>query len=148
MKLLIKNWFKKHQAQEETISSEQASALLLYEAATADYELEESEKEALLKAFEIGLKQAPAEAEVLFEWAHAKSIASTSLYPFTKTLNANLSVKQKTELMIQLWDIAYADGRLDKYEEHYLRHIADLLYLPHSLFIKAKIAAKESTQLS
>ena len=38
-----------------------------------------------------------------------------------------------------LWDIAYADGRIDKYEDYTIRKISDLLYVKHSDFMKAKL---------
>jgi uncharacterized tellurite resistance protein B-like protein len=41
-----------------------------------------------------------------------------------------------------LWAIAYADGTLHLYEEHLIRKIADLLYVPHAAFIAAKLRAK------
>ena len=37
-----------------------------------------------------------------------------------------------------LWRVAYADGDLDKYEEHLVRRIADLIHVPHSVFIRMK----------
>jgi uncharacterized tellurite resistance protein B-like protein len=41
-----------------------------------------------------------------------------------------------------MWEVAYADGRLDRYEEHMIRQVADLLYLSHSDFIRTKLASK------
>ena len=35
--------------------------------------------------------------------------------------------------------VAYADGHVDKYEEHYLRKLGNLLYVPHSVFIQTKL---------
>ncbi|MEC8444130.1 MAG: TerB family tellurite resistance protein, partial [Pseudomonadota bacterium] len=34
-------------------------------------------------------------------------------------------------------------GNLDKYEEHIIRRIAELLYLPHSEFIRTKLLARD-----
>jgi uncharacterized tellurite resistance protein B-like protein len=41
-----------------------------------------------------------------------------------------------------LWRIAYASAGIDKYEEHIIRRIAELLYMPHSEFIRAKLIAR------
>ena len=141
MILRIKNWFSKQTQTEEEISLEQATALLLFEAATADYELDDTEKSVLLVALQQGLTINEHEAVVLLDWAIAHSAGSSSLHPFTSVINESLSPEEKTALMTRLWQIAYADGRIDKYEEHYLRHIADLIYLPHSKFIAAKLKA-------
>jgi len=37
-----------------------------------------------------------------------------------------------------MWRVGYADQRLHKYEEHLVRKIAELLYVPHSVFISAR----------
>ena len=42
-----------------------------------------------------------------------------------------------------MWKIAYADGNIDKFEEHIIRKVSNLIYVSHSDFIKAKISAKE-----
>ena len=49
-------------------------------------------------------------------------------------------------LIEQLWDIAYADGVIDKYEEAAIRKVSELLYVPHSDFIKANSGRKRNEQ--
>ncbi len=61
-----------------------------------------------------------------------------------QTLNARLDRPGKRELMDMLWQVAYADGRLDKHEEHLLRKLAALLYVSDEDYIKAKLAASGS----
>jgi uncharacterized tellurite resistance protein B-like protein len=34
--------------------------------------------------------------------------------------------------------VALVDGELDKYEEHLVRKVADLIYVPHLSYIRAK----------
>jgi uncharacterized tellurite resistance protein B-like protein len=41
-----------------------------------------------------------------------------------------------------MWELAYADAELDKYEEYVIRKVADLIYVSHSEFIRAKTVAK------
>ncbi|HCL10941.1 MAG TPA: hypothetical protein DHW66_01840, partial [Alteromonas sp.] len=67
------------------------------------------------------------------------------LVQFTKALNEGMSAELKERVMRGLWQVAYADATLSPDEEHIIRKIADLLYIPHSRFIKAKLAA-QSTQ--
>jgi uncharacterized tellurite resistance protein B-like protein len=38
-----------------------------------------------------------------------------------------------------MWTVAYADGDLDKYEEHLIRQVAELTYVPHSDYIQCKL---------
>jgi uncharacterized tellurite resistance protein B-like protein len=46
--------------------------------------------------------------------------------------------------MKAMWEMAYADGNLDKYEDYIIRKVADLIYVPHSEFIRAKSLIKAS----
>ena len=43
-----------------------------------------------------------------------------------------------------MWTVAYADGNLGKYEEHLIRQVATLTYVPHQDYIRAKLAAQDS----
>ena len=44
-----------------------------------------------------------------------------------------------------MWQVAYADGKLDPQEEAVIRQVADLIYLDHPAFIKAKLTAQPNT---
>jgi uncharacterized tellurite resistance protein B-like protein len=79
-------------------------------------------------------------ADTLLTTAQKHSETNTSMQPFTRLINDEFDQEQKKHLMKAMWKIAYADGKLDKYEEHYLRKIAELLYIPHSQFIQQKLA--------
>lgn len=140
----IKQWLTQESQKEEQVTSQQAIALLLFEAATADYQFEDDEKRQLLTGMSEGLSVSTTEAESLLAWATTQSQLSTSLYPFTSCLNTSLTQEEKLGVMKMLWQVAFADGRLDKYEEHYIRHIADLLYVPHSAYIDTKLAVKKT----
>jgi len=41
-----------------------------------------------------------------------------------------------------MWEVAYADGRIDRYEEHLIRKISELLHLSHKDFITGKQIAR------
>ena len=62
---------------------------------------------------------------------------------FTRLLNDNLSRSERINIIENLWRVAYADSVLDKYEEYYIRKVADLLYVAHSDYIKTKLKAAE-----
>jgi uncharacterized tellurite resistance protein B-like protein len=71
---------------------------------------------------------------------------SNSLYDFTRDINDNLDSEERIKLIESMWKIAYADGNIDKYEEHIIRKVSNLIYVAHSDFIKAKIKARESNE--
>ncbi len=81
------------------------------------------------------------EVAEIVELAHEESREATSLHQFTRLINDSHELEDKKRLMTALWQVAYADGRLDKYEEQLLRRIAELLHLRHPEFIQAKHAA-------
>ncbi|MCB1668493.1 MAG: TerB family tellurite resistance protein [Pseudomonadales bacterium] len=83
------------------------------------------------------------DAEELFAMAKNEVRDATSLYQFTKIINSKFHDQQKFELIQQLWQVAYADEDLDKHEEAIIRRIAELIYLPHSQFIRAKRLARD-----
>jgi uncharacterized tellurite resistance protein B-like protein len=41
-----------------------------------------------------------------------------------------------------MWQVAYADNQISAHENHLMRKIASLLYIPHKDYIAAKMCAK------
>ena len=135
---------------EEVSEKEQVSqkidntcAALIIEVALADKVFDESEvnllKEMLLKAYTLEA----VEIQDLIENAEKAVEESTSLYEYTKEVNDNFDYESKINLVDQLWRIAFADGHLDKYEEHVVRKIADLIHISHNDFIQSKLKNKK-----
>lgn len=122
-----------------------ASAALLLELANADQQMDEKEQEVLLRILETKLQIDKATLQKLWELAHEEQRGATSLYQFTSLINEAYSYAEKVQLLHHMWEVAYADGRLDRYEEHLIRKVADLLYLSHGDFIRTKLAARPPT---
>jgi len=85
------------------------------------------------------------EAARLAELGGEEARAAVSLYEFTETIDKSLAVEDKIRIVEMLWEIAYADGDLDKYEEHLMRKLADLLHLSHRQLIQAKHRVLEAS---
>jgi len=79
------------------------------------------------------------EAEELLGLAEEERSESTDYFQFTSLINNTYTQEQKVRLIELLWRIAYANETLHQYEEHLVRKIADLLHVPHSAFIAAKL---------
>ena len=60
----------------------------------------------------------------------------------TALVNEHFSARDKYDLVYNLWRVAYADGSLDKHEEALIRHIAELIHLPHAGFVQARNQAR------
>ena len=121
-----------------------AAAALLIEIARADFDFGAEEEGEIRAVLRDTLALADAEIEEIVRLATEESREATSLHQFTRLIHESHSIEQKRRLMEDLWRVAYADGRIDKYEEQLLRRIADLLHLRHAEFMKAKHAAEPS----
>jgi uncharacterized tellurite resistance protein B-like protein len=121
-----------------------AVALLLLELARADFELPEVELGKIRQLLEQRYRLEPGQAEALLQQAHSAEREVVSLYDYVQALNSRLQPADKRGLMEMLWQVAYADGRLDKNEEYLLRKLAGLLYVSDEDYIRAKLAVEES----
>jgi len=120
-----------------------ATALLLVEVGQADFEWDESEVKLIIEQLASRFELSVSEAEVLFEDARKQSHSDISLHPTLRAINESCDKRQKRQILEDCWRVAYADGKIDRYEEHHIRRIAELLYLPHGDFIRAKLRAEE-----
>ena len=122
-----------------------ACIALLLETSMADDLLDESEIKTLKATLINDFKLEETEIDELIEISKKNVDDSTSLYDFTRDINDNFEAKERIKLIESMWKIAYADGNIDKFEEHIIRKVSNLIYVSHSDFIKAKISAKEKT---
>lgn len=130
----------------QEIDPNRAAAALMVEIMAADHEWADEEETRITELLENSLGINAAEAAILFEQAREDHSQSVDLYRHTSVINQHYNVNQKRELLERLWAVAYADGRIDRYEEHMLRKLADLLHLPHSQYIQTKLAARDGSQ--
>lgn len=82
------------------------------------------------------------EAEDILQDALSHADDATSLYEFTGQINEHLDQTAKQSLLESIWRVAFADGRIDKYEEHLIRRMADLLHLNHREYMQARHLAE------
>ena len=120
-----------------------ASAALLLEVSRADFDVQAEELESIARSLSERFGFSEHEADNLITLARTEQDSHVSIHPFVKIINDGCSAVEKKHLMEDLWRVAYADDKLDKYEEYQLRKIADLLYIPHSMFIQTKLNVTE-----
>ena len=129
------------QQQEETTQShkpELAAAALLVEIMNADNDLSDAESETIKSILFETLFITEEVASELLATAKQKVHEASDLFEFTAVINESYSAEEKINLIESLWKVAYSDKQLDKYEEHMIRRIADLLYVSHSDFIQTR----------
>lgn len=116
-----------------------AAAALLLEMAHLDDVLEPAEQVAIVKAVKESFELSPEQAEELIACANEERTQATDYHQFTTLINQRFDAAQKERLIEALWRVAYADTVLCKHQEHLLRRLAALLYVPHSVFIATKL---------
>jgi len=124
-----------------------ATAALLIEMMRADARVAEDEKNMVLKTIMSKFDLSKEESGDLLRFAEEKIRKATGYYEFTALINKGLNYEQKVRVIESLWEIAFADKCLDRYEEHMLRKIADLIYVEHKDFIDAKLRVKKKRLL-
>jgi len=120
---------------------ELATAVLMIEISLADDHIQEEERIVIKKLLTDSFNLDHDEIDELISLAENEVDLAVSLYEFTSLLNESLSMSEKINIIKNLWRVAYADSVVDKYEEYYIRKIADLLYIAHSDYIQAKLKA-------
>jgi uncharacterized tellurite resistance protein B-like protein len=119
-------------------------AVLLHEARRADY-AEGSEESApaehaLAEIFGLG----PRECTELLAHGRERAQQLTSFYAPVGVVKREFSMEERVRLIEHLWRVTFADGRLDLYEDHYVRKIAHLLYVPNTQSMLARNRARSN----
>jgi len=119
-----------------------ATAVLMTEVARADFEYDESELDVMLKLVTSTFQISVEDAVELANEAADTAEDYVALHSFTQLLNKSLSELEKEHIVSLLWQVAYADGRLDRYEDSLVSKIGALLYVSRSRVMRLKHDAK------
>jgi uncharacterized tellurite resistance protein B-like protein len=115
-----------------------ATAVLMIDVARADHIFDESEFDSVLELVQSHFALPGEQAAELVIAANDKAEDLVSAYDFTKVLHEHLDHGEKARVVGLLWKIAYADGRLDKYEDSLVLKISDLLHVSRGLVMRLK----------
>jgi len=121
-----------------------ATAVLMIDVARADHVFEESEFDSMLQLIESHFELSPEQAAELVNSAGEKADDMVSLFEFTQLLHKHLGEQEKARIVSLLWQVAYADGQLDKYEDALVLKISDLLYVSRGRVMRLKHDAQQS----
>jgi uncharacterized tellurite resistance protein B-like protein len=139
----LKEWIRRlggaRDAVEPAASVDLAVAALLVEVLRADYDVAASERRQVVTSLSRLLGLDDEQGRALIEEAERHIDQAHDLYQFTSQVNRAFGESDKVRLLEALWRVARADAIVHKYEEHLIRRVADLLHVPHSGFISAKL---------
>ena len=120
-----------------------AAATLMMEVSWADHKISDKEMEIGAKKLSEIFSLDDHQANALLEEGKILMNDSVGLQEFTALLNENLAADQKFSIVLALWEVARDDNSIDALEEHQIRNISELLYVPHSKFIEAKLSSRK-----
>jgi uncharacterized tellurite resistance protein B-like protein len=115
-----------------------ATAILMVDVARADYVFDDAEFDSVLRLIQSHFDLSAEDAAALVNRADEKAENLTSLHEFTQLLHNNLDEEEKARIVGLLWRIAYADGRLDKFEDSLVLKISDLLHVSRGKVMQLK----------
>lgn len=113
--------------------------MLLLDVARADSKISGQERRVAQRLLERFFGLSPEQAADLAAVAQQHAEHETSLFPFTRRIRQECGLEERSRIVDMLWELSCADGVVDPHEEHLVRKVAGLLYVPHSRYIKAKL---------
>ena len=115
-----------------------AVAALLLEAADADGAHDEDEHTALRALIERKLALTPTAALELLDAARVRQREAVELFRFTDAAKRAMDENERGGLVEMLWEVVYADGVLDPFEDRLIRSVAALLHVPDRMRAEAR----------
>lgn len=148
MKSILKKLLQPTASKQPQSNAENAvqvsTAALLIEVSRADFEQDASELVQMRQLLAQQLSLDDEALDELMQQAHEKADNLVSLQHITRLLNEQFDQLMKTRIIEMMWQVAFADGVKSHYEEHLIRQVAELLYVPHADFIRARHKAELS----
>ena len=123
-----------------------ATAVLMVEIARADHVFDQSEFETMLALVTEHFRLSPEDAADLVDRASETAEDVVHLHDFTQILHKQLAESEKEQIVGLLWQVAYADGQLDKYEDSLVLKISDLLYVSRGRVMRLKHDAESDSR--
>ena len=121
-----------------------AAAILLVEVMHADHQIDEAEKKSVSKGLVNIFDLSVDESEDLLKIAEDRARDVVSLHEYTSIINEAFQMEGKLKLIEQIWRVVFSDKNMDKYEEHLVRGISELLYISHSDYIQTRNRVMEA----
>ena len=119
-----------------------AVACLLHESKRVDLGEDVAEHRAAVDALQQLFGLAADAAETLLVQGREKAARLSSYFSPVSIIKRDFDVDHRIALTEHLWRIAYADGKLDPDEDHFVRKIAHLLYVPNTQCMLARARAR------
>ena len=146
---IVKTFFQKAPERKEEREEDRAQKIqvatcaLLLEVAHSDEAFSEIERDNIVGILKEDFRLSDEYAQELIELAEKERKERIDLWGFTRLINENYSIEEKISIIEMVWKVIYADGKLDKYEDHLAHKLSKLLKLEHKQLIDAKLKIRD-----
>jgi len=106
-----------------------AAAALLVEAASMDGDFDDAERSRITELLQNRFELSDEETATLVGDAEQAVQESGQLYGFTRVVKDSYTPEERIEMIEMLWEVAYADGRVDHFESNLIRRIGGLIFV-------------------
>ncbi len=129
----IKELFSVKAEQTETGHSDEelhlAAAALLVEAACMDGNFDDDERASITGILKDRFELSSDETETIITEAEQAVEHSGQLYAFTRVIKDRYSDEERIGMLEMLWEVAFADGNVDHFEDNLIRRVAGLIFI-------------------
>ena len=119
------------------------SSVLAYQVARSDGDIDQVELSKLLEEIKKVANRVGKSQEDILNLIEIYSKDSVSFHDFIEDINTNFNKEDKLEMISFLWEVAYADSKLDVDEQRLIRRIADLIRIKDIDVLRLKDKAKD-----
>lgn len=147
IKSLLKQGGLREDAGQRFAERDIAAAALMIEAAATDGDYGTAEHAALQALIERKMTLSPDQANALLDQARLRQREAVEIFKFTDAAKRAMTEEERGALVEMLWEVVYADGVLDEFEDRLIRSVAALLHVPDRVRAEARqrvLARRES----
>ncbi|UYG06009.1 TerB family tellurite resistance protein [Halomonas sp. M4R1S46] len=123
-----------------------ATAVLLCEVARADYHLDDAELARLREVLDQRFALDASALDALLAQAREEVDTAVDHHRFVRSVREHCDYAERFDLVRLMWSLALVDGHKDPLEEHRIRRLAELLYVSHGDFVRARLAEEEGAR--
>lgn len=117
-------------AAEAFASGDVAVVALLVRAAMTDAEFSDTERATIRRLVTETFDLAADAVERLIAQAEKEESHTLDLHRWSQAIKQSRDEEARISIIEKMWEVVYADGRLDDYEANLLRRVAGLIYVP------------------
>ncbi len=106
-----------------------AAAALLVESAHMDGTFDEDERASITSLLSYRFDLSDEESATLIEEADQAVQETGQLYAFTRMIKDRFDAGERIEMIEMLWEVAFADGNADHFEQNLIQRVAGLIFV-------------------